>query len=169
MGQAVDALGINLPQLIAQVANFVVLLVVLRLVLYKPVLKMLDDRRERIAEGLGAADKAREEAVAAQANVQEQLDKARQQGQEIIANAQAVATRLHEEAREQSAQDRGIAIERARAEIQQERDRAISELRREFAAVTISAAEKVIGQSLDKDAHERVIEESLAQSQFGGS
>lgn len=169
MGQAIEALGINLPQLIAQVANFVVLLVILRLTLYKPILRMLDERRERIAEGIGAADKARAEAAQAQANVQEQLDAARKEGQELVANAQAIATRLQEEAREQSSRDREAALERATAEIQQERDRAIADLRREFADVTISAAEKVIGESLDRDAHERVIDETLAQSQFGGS
>jgi len=53
-------IGINLPVLIAQTVNFVVLLIILRLVLYKPVLRMLDERRERIREGLSAAERGRE-------------------------------------------------------------------------------------------------------------
>jgi len=57
-------------------------------------------------------------------------------------------------------------IERARGEIQLERDTAIAELRKEFADLTISAAEKVIGQSLDRTAHQRLIDEALAQSSF---
>jgi F-type H+-transporting ATPase subunit b len=57
-------------------------------------------------------------------------------------------------------------LERARAEIQQERDAAIAELRKEFADLTISAAEKVIGQSLDRQAHQRLIEEALQESTF---
>lgn len=169
MDQAVEALGLNLPQLIAQVANFIVLLVILRFTLYKPILGMLDERRKRISEGLNAAESARAEASAAQANLQSQMEQARRDGQEIIANSQAIATRLQAEAREQSSRDRETALERARVEIQQERDRAIAELRREFADITVTAAERVIGQSLDRQAHERVIDETLAQSSFGGS
>ncbi len=57
-------------------------------------------------------------------------------------------------------------LERARTEIQLERDQAIAELRGEFADLTVSAAEKVIGQSLDRQAHQRLIDEVLAESTF---
>lgn len=166
MDQAVEALGINLPQLIAQVANFFVLLLVLRLTLYKPILKMLDERKQKIAEGLNAAEIARAEAAQAQANIQSQLDQARREGQEIVGNAQQIATRIQAEAREQAARDREAALERARTEIQLERDRAIGELRGQFADLTVSAAGRVIGQSLDREAHQRIIDETLAESTF---
>lgn len=169
MGVAFEALGVNLPQIIAQIVNFLVLLFILRALLYKPVLKMLDDRRQKISEGLNAAEIARAEAAQAQANIQAQLDKARTEGQELVANAQSIATRIQADAREQANRDRESALERAQAEIKLERDRAISELRNEFADITIAAAEKVIGQSLDKSAHERIIEETLADSSFRGN
>jgi len=168
MDKAVEALGLNLPQLIAQVANFFVLLVILRLTLYKPVLKMLDDRKQKIAEGLNAAEIARAEAASAQVNIQARLDEARKEAQEVVAGAQTIATRIQAEAREQSSRDRDAALERARNEIQLERDRAIAELRGEFANITVSAAEKVINQSLDRQAHQRIIDETLAQSSFSG-
>ncbi|MGI8926774.1 MAG: F0F1 ATP synthase subunit B [Tepidiformaceae bacterium] len=169
MGQAVDALGINLPQLIAQIVNFAVLLVVLRLTLYKPILRMLEERKQRIAEGLNAAEIARAEALQAQANIQGQLDTARREGQELVASAQTIATRIQAEAREQAGRDREAATQRARAEIQLERDRAIAELRGEFADITVRAAEKVIGESLDRQAHQRIIDETLAESSLGGN
>jgi F-type H+-transporting ATPase subunit b len=169
MQEAVDALGLNLPQLIAQIVNFALLLVILRLTLYKPILKMLDERRARIAEGLGAADKAREEASKAQANIETQLDEARREGQSLVANAQQISQRLQAEAREQAGRDREAAMDRARAEIQLERDRAVADLRAEFADLTVSAAERVINQSLDRQGHERVIEETLANSRFSGN
>jgi F-type H+-transporting ATPase subunit b len=169
MDKAVEALGLNLPQLIAQVVNFFVLLFILRLVAYKPILKMLDERKQRIAEGLNAAEIARAEAASAQANIQAQIDTARKEGQEIVANAQGIATRIQADAREQSAKDREAALERARIEIQQERDRAIADLRGEFADITVKAAEKVINQSLDRQAHQRVIDETLAESNFSGN
>lgn len=169
MGAAVDALGLNLPQLIAQIVNFFLLLIILRLTLYKPILKMLDERKQRISEGLNAAELARAEAAQAQANIQQQLDAARKEGQDMVANAQQIATRIQAEGREQSARDREAALERATAEIQLERDRAIADLRGEFADITVRAAERVIGQSLDRQAHQRIIDETLAESSFGGN
>jgi F-type H+-transporting ATPase subunit b len=169
MGQAIEALGINLPQLIAQIVNFVILLILLRLTLYKPILKMLDDRRRRINEGLNAAEIARAEAASAQANIAAQLQAARREGQDIVGNAQQIAARVQAEAREEASRDRDATIERARQEIQLERDRAIAELRTEFADITVSAAEKVINQSLDRGAHQRVINEALAESRFSGN
>lgn len=169
MDKAVEALGINLPQLIAQIVNFAVLLLILRLTLYKPVLKMLDQRKQKIAEGLNAAEIARAEAAQAQANIQGQLDVARREGQDIVANAQTISARIQADAREQSTRDRDVAMERARQEIAQERDRAIADLRREFADITVSAAERVINQSLDRGAHQRLIDETLAESTFGGN
>ncbi len=169
MGQAVEALGLNLPQLIAQIVNFFVLLVILRLTLYKPILRMLDDRKQKIAEGLNAAEIARAEAAQAQANIQQQMDEARKEGQDMVANAQQIAARIQTDAREQSARDREAALERATAEIQLERDRAIADLRGEFADITVRAAERVIRQSLDAPAHQRIIDETLAESNFGGN
>ena len=169
MDKAVEALGINLPQLIAQAVNFFVLLALLRFTLYKPIIKMLDERKQRIAEGLNAAEIARAEAADAQVNIQAQLVTARQEGQELVANAQNIATRIQAEAREQANRDREVALERARAEIDRERDRAIADLRGEFADITVSAAEKVINQSLDRQAHQRIIDETLAESSFSGN
>jgi F-type H+-transporting ATPase subunit b len=159
-------LGINLPVLLFQLINFTFLLVMMRLIAYKPILKMLDQRRQRIADGLAAAERGHEQAEEANREAQSQIDEARRQGQAIVAQAQQVATRLQEEARQQAQQQQEAMIERARSEIQLERDGAIAELRREFADLTISAAEKVIGQSLDRNAHQRLIEEALTESSF---
>ena len=159
-------IGINIPVLIAQIVNFSVLLIVLRLLVYKPVLKMLDERRERIREGLSAAERGREQAAEAHAEAQAQIDNARREGQNIVAQAQAVAQRLQEEGRADAQRQSEAILERARAEIQLERDAAITELRKEFADLTISAAEKVIGQSLDRTSHQRLIDEALADSSF---
>jgi F-type H+-transporting ATPase subunit b len=161
-----EQLGINLPLLIAQVINFFVVLLVLRLFLYKPVLAMLDRRAQRVREGLEAAEQSQERATQAEQEVSQQLDQARQQGQALIAQAQEAANRIQEESRAQARRDAEALLERARSEIQLERDQAIGELRKEFADITVSAAEKVIGQSLDKQAHRRLIDETLAESTF---
>ena len=161
-----DELGLNVPVLVAQLLNFFILLVLLRMFLYRPILDMLDRRAQRIREGLEAADQSKEHAAQAEQEVAQQLDEARRQGQSLIGQAQEAANRIQEEARNQARREGEMLLERARSEIQLERDQAIAELRREFGELTVSAAEKVIGQSLDRQAHRRLIDEVLADSTF---
>ncbi len=161
-------LGINIPVLIAQLINFTILLVVLRAVLYKPILRMLDERRTKIEESLSAAERMKRQAAEADRQVQEQLEQARREGQALVAQAQEIAARIQAEAREQARADAEALLARARSEIQLERDNAIAELRKEFADVTIRAAEKIIRQSLDREAHRKLIEETLAESALSG-
>jgi F-type H+-transporting ATPase subunit b len=159
-------LGINLPVLIAQLVNFTILLVVLRLVAWGPITRMLDERREKIRESLAAADEAKATVAESGRQAQEQIDAARREGQQLITQSQEIANRLQADARTQAQADADAMLARARAEIQLERDTAIADLRKEFADLTISAAEKVINQSLDRTQHKRLIDEALAQSSF---
>ena len=162
----IGALGISLPGLLAQLIGFTILLIVLRLIAFKPVMRMMDERSARIREGLEAAEKMRDQATQADAAVQKRLEEARQEGQGLIGQSQQIASRIQEEARQQARTEGDALLARARSEIALERDEAIAQIRREFADLTITAAEKVIGQSLDRKAHERLIEEVLTQSSF---
>jgi F-type H+-transporting ATPase subunit b len=162
-------LGVNIPTLIGQILSFTVLLLLLRAFLYKPVLAILDERKRRISEGLAAAEQSREHELEATKGAQEALENARREGQAAVQQAQQVAQRIQEEARTSAQSQAEAMLERARAEIQIERDNAITELRREFADLTITAAEKVVGQSLDRAAHLRLINEALAESSFRAS
>ena len=159
-----DQLGLNLPTLVAQLINFLILLFLLRLFLWKPITGMLDERQRRIKESLEAAERMKEQTQASERAIQEQIDAARQEGQQIIANSQQIANRVQEEGRAQAQTEAEAMLARARSEIQLERDNAIAELRKEFADITVQAAEKVIGQSLDKSSHQRLIDEVLADS-----
>lgn len=162
----IGSLGINLPVLIAQIVNFTILLVVLRLVAWGPLMRMLDERRERIRESLSAADQAKASVAESERRVQEQVEASRRDAQQLIAQAQEIAGRIQADARTQAQADAEATLARARNEIQLERDSAIAELRREFADTAISAAEKVIKTSLDRTAHRRLIDEALAESSF---
>ena len=159
-----DALGVNLPGLIAQIINFTILLAILYVALYKPVTRMLDQRSQRIKESLEQADRVKEESSRAEEEVKRQIDEARQEGRTIVAQASQVAERVREEAREQARSDAEVIIARAQAEIQRERDEAVEELRGQFASLTIAAAERVINTSLDQQEHQRLIEEVLERS-----
>lgn len=164
----IGALGINLPGLLAQIIGFAVLLAIMRMIAYKPILGMMDQRSQRIREGLEAAEKMKEQAAQADVTVQKRLEEARQEGQGFIGQAQQIANRIQEDSRQQAQAEGESLLARARNEISLERDEAIAQIRREFADLTIAAAEKVIGQSLDKKSHERLIEEVLAQASIQG-
>lgn len=159
-----DAIGINIPGLVAQIINFTLLLIILYLVLYKPILRMLDQRRDRIRESMERAEEIKQEMAKAQQEVAAQLDAARKEGQNIIAQASQIGERLKEEARGQARQEAEAIISRAQSAIQAERDQAIADLRNEFADLAVLAASRVINKSLDKSAHARLIEEVLEET-----
>jgi F-type H+-transporting ATPase subunit b len=164
----IGALGINLPSLIAQLINFTILLILIGWACKRWLFPMLDERRKRIQEGLDASEEAKRRLAQAETDAGAELEKARQEGQALIGQAQQMAARVQEEGRQAARADAETLLERARSEIQLERDAAIADLRREFADLTITAAERVIRRSLDRQAHRELIEEVLAEAPKGG-
>jgi F-type H+-transporting ATPase subunit b len=158
-------LGINLPLLISQLISFLILLNLLYFVAFKRVLKMLDERSSRIKESLEQADTVKKQSLHAEDEVKRQLQLASQKGQELISQATKASDDIRAKAQELAKKDAEMLIERARQAIQAEKDEAIEDLRREFADVTILAAGKVIGESLDKQRHKTLIDKILNENQ----
>ena len=158
------SLGINLPLLVVFIVNFIVLFFLLKIFLYKPVLKMLDERAKRTKEGMELAEATKKEYEQARVEVQKQIDRGRQEAQALIAQALQTGEKLKEESREEAAKQAQGIIERTRGELGSERDKIIENLRKEFVDIAISAAEKVIEETLDKEKHRKLIEETLQQS-----
>ncbi|PKB67451.1 MAG: ATP synthase F0 subunit B [SAR202 cluster bacterium Io17-Chloro-G4] len=158
-------LGINGPSLIAYLINFVLLLGILTLFAYKPLLRVLDQRSERIRESLEAADRAREEAAGSQQVIEDQLNEARREGQRLLEQAREAAARFQEEQMDQARRDAETFVERARSDIQRERDAAVQEVRANFGDLAITAAERVIRRSLDRQAHEELISQVLEEGE----
>ena len=92
------------------------------------------------------------------------IEAASKERQEVIARAIRTGEELRQQSQQEARQEAESLIARARTEIQRERDEAIGELRKEFADLTIMAAEKVIERSLDKDAHRQLIDKVLEES-----
>jgi F-type H+-transporting ATPase subunit b len=162
----IAALGFNVPGLIAQLVNFLILLILLRLFLYRPFMRILDERKQRIAEGLEKAEEAASAASASESESARLVEEARGEGRELVARAQESAQELRTELEARARQDADQIVTRAREAIEFERDQAIQQLRGEFADLTIRAAERVVGQSLDREAHQRLIDETLVDSSF---
>jgi F-type H+-transporting ATPase subunit b len=157
-------LGINGPVLITQIVTFVILLIILRFVAYKPIMRMLDERSRRIRESMDQADALKEQSTRAEEQVKKQLEEASREGQERLARAVKAGEDVRQRAQEDARKDAEALLSRARSEIQRERDDAISEVRREFADLTVLAAGKVIEKSLDKEEHRELINKVLEES-----
>jgi F-type H+-transporting ATPase subunit b len=158
------SLGINLPLLVVFIVNFIILFVLLRLFLFKPVLKMLDERTKRTKDAMELAEVTKKEFEQAKVEVQKQIEKGRQEAQAIIAQAMQVGERLKEESRQEATKQAQVIVDRTRAELEAERDKIVGDLRREFVDISIAAAEKVIKETLDKEKHRKLIEETLRES-----
>jgi len=161
-----EAIGINLPLLIAFVVNFLILFGLLGVILYKPVLKMLDERTSKIKESMEQAEKIKLQLAKTETEIKQQIETARKDGQKIIAQAEQIGERLKTEAKDEARREAEALVTKAQAEIQHQRDKDIEELRTQFAAIAISAAEKVINQSLDKEKHSKLIGEVLEEAKF---
>ena len=161
----VTELGINLPSLFANLVNFILLLGILGFFAYKPLMRMLDERTERIRESLEAAERAREEAASAQEAIQEQIAEARREGQRIMDQTREAAERFRTEEMDKARQEAEAFVERAKADIARERDTALQEVRASFGDLAITAAERVIRSSLDRTAHESLINQVLEEGE----
>ncbi len=160
----ISQLGISLPTLITQVVTFIILLVVLRFVAYKPIMRMLDERSRRIKESMEQAEALKAQSARAEEELKKQLEQASREGQDRIARAVKAGEEVKQKAQEDAKKEAENLITRARSEIQRERDDAITEVRREFADLTVLAAGKVIEKSLDKEEHRELIEKVLEES-----
>ena len=158
-----EAIGINLPGLVTQLVSFLILFFILAKVLYGPISKALDERTNRIRESLEAADKARQDAASSVERVEQEIAEARTQGQQLIAEAREAAGRLRASEEERVRADLESLRQRATQDVQRERDGAIEEIRAEFANLAVDAAERVIGRSLDAQAHREIIEGVLQE------
>ena len=158
-------LGLNVPSPISYLLNYIILLVLLGALAYRPLLNALDSRVDTIRESLEAADRAREEAATSRSAIEEEINEARREGQRLLDQAREAAERFREEEMGRARQSAEEFSERARADIARERDAAISEVRAAFGDLAITAAERIIRRSVDRQAHQELIDQVLADGE----
>jgi F-type H+-transporting ATPase subunit b len=153
---------INLFQVIIAAANFAVFLVLMWTFAFKPVARMLGDRRERIEQGLRDAEQAKKDRESAEQERLTALSEARREANDILARAQKVA---------QETRDADIAATRSELErmrvsasedIAAEKQRALAELRGEVADLALQAAGRVVRETMTDQRQRRLVEEFLA-------
>jgi len=162
-----EALGINLGFFIVQIIAFLIVMLTLHAWVYKPLLNMLETRRKKIAQGLEDAR------VAAEARANAEKEAAR-----IIAEAEAQASKIVGEATERAARaardvqaaaeaEAAKLREAASVEAEAERNRILSDLRGQVAALAIAAAQKLLGEALDEKRQRALIDEFFSGVKAG--
>jgi F-type H+-transporting ATPase subunit b len=162
--EGIGNLGIEWRVLIIQGISFLVLFGTLIFVAYKPLLKILDERSKKIQDSLDQAESVKDQSLHAEEELRKQLQAASSQSQEIVGRANKASDEIRAQARDLAKKDADILIEQARQAIKSERDEALREMRQEFAELTILAAGKVIGETLDKESHKKLIDKVLEES-----
>jgi F-type H+-transporting ATPase subunit b len=161
MDELIKTFHIEVNLLVAQMVNFAIVLFVLYRFAYKPVLKTLNSRTNKIEKGLADADAAGKKLEEIVEKEKEVLAVAKKEAQEIIKTAEeqakANAVSIVLEARNQNEK----LIDTAKKQIEQEKDKMLSEVKGEIANLVVLATEKIIGEKLDKEKDRELIEKAI--------
>jgi F-type H+-transporting ATPase subunit b len=165
--EALGALGVNGPFLLSQIINFLILFLALRFLLWKPMLKMLNERKQRIAQGLEDAEQARKNRERAQAEYEERIKQAEQEREEILARATEEGEQASAETLAQARAQAERIVAEGKETVEQERQQVLVELRSQVAALSIAAANKLVGEALDEQRQRRLIDEFFSGIKAG--
>jgi F-type H+-transporting ATPase subunit b len=125
--------------------------------IWPPILSALEERQQQIEEGLAAADKSQEKLVEAQSRADEIVAEARQQATGILDQAHARANEIVADGKDAGVKERERQLSAAKAEIEQEANKAREELRGQVSAIAISSAEKILNREIDGKAHDDIL------------
>lgn len=143
------------------IVTFVLLLLVLRKVAWKPLLAMLDERERRIRDSLNQAEKAREEAQSAAEENRRAMEQAQAEARQAVSEGREAAERAAQEVRQRASDEARQMLEQARRTIRQEKEQAIQELRTHAAGLAIDAAGKVLDENLDNARNRKLVDEFI--------
>lgn len=149
--------------LVAQVLNFLILVLILRLVAYKPIVKVLKEREEKIAKSINAAEADEEKAKQLLEDYKKQLADARIQAQEIVDKANKRAQEEYDASVAETKREIEQMRKAAKEDIARERELAVAQLRGEMVALSMQAASKIIAANMDSKANEKLVSEFIDQ------
>src|ERR1051326_8407161 len=155
--------GIDWARFIATTVNFCIVLWVLHGFAYKPIIAMLDERKKRIAEGMANADKIKAELAATQEQRARALGEANAQAQKLIDEARKAAEQIKERTVAEARQAAEAEVRGGQQQIAVERDRMLTEARRDIVALVIGTTAKVTGKVLTPDDQRRLTEETTRE------
>ena len=163
LNEVATTFGVDWPHLIAQVVSFGIVCLILYRFAYRPVLKMLDVRRQQIAQGIARAEQVQAELARTEAQRRDVIAQANVQANKLIAEARAAATSLRERETQKAVAAAEQILAKGREATALEHDRMLGELKREVGRLVIEATTTVTGKILTSEDQRRLAEETTKQ------
>ena len=149
--------------LIAQALAFAALIWLIATKIWPPLLKAIEERQQKIAEGLAAADRSQKDLAQAQDKVNDLLKDARAKANEIIDQAHTRANQIVDAARQEALAEAGRQNSIAHADIDASANRAREDLRKQVSSLAVNGAEKLLRREIDANAHKALLDELAAE------
>ena len=159
----VTTFGVDWPHLLAQVVSFCIVCFVLYRFAYRPILKMLEARREQIARGLANAEQIKAELAQTETQRQEVMAQANVQANKLIEEARAAASRLQEQETQKAIAAAEQIVARAREAAAQDYARMLAELKKEVGRLVVQTTAAVAGRILTPEDQRRLAEETAKE------
>lgn len=156
-------LDIKIPQIVFAIVNVLVLYAILRRFFFRPVSEFLAKRADHVKEQLTTAAASREEAAELATTYEKRLRSAKDEARDIVAIATKQAQSAQAEIEAQAREQADLIAKRAEKEIMLERNKALASLQAEIGTLSLLAAEHLLGQKLDAEADQRLVQEFLAE------
>jgi F-type H+-transporting ATPase subunit b len=163
IGEITRTFGVDWPHLVAQIISFCIVCILLQRFAYKPVLKMLEERRRQIAQGQANAEKIKIELSRTETRSKEMLDQANAQGNKLIEEARAAAARVQEQETQKAIAAAEQVMLKAKEASVQERTRMLAHLKSEFGRLLVETTVTVTGKILTAEDQQRLAEETARQ------
>jgi len=158
-----ETFGFDAWLFFCQVISFTIVAILLQQFAYKPILKVLEERRKKIADGLANAEKIKQQLAESEKRYQEILTKANAEAQKMIDEARASAQALSDKKTQQAIAEAEQIIVKAREATNIERDKVFADLKREVGRLVINTTAKVTGKVLNDDDQKRLSDEATRE------
>ncbi len=143
------------------IMNLLILYLILKKILFKPVTEFMEKRANNIREMFENAQSSKEQAESMKAELKQQLDKAIEEADKIVSEARIKAEKQYEDILNKSKEDAKAMLEKARKEIEIERKSMMDEMRGQIAGIALTAASKVIRKNMDTDANKKLVDQFI--------
>lgn len=161
MSEILTSFGIDGKLFLAQLINFGLLLLVLWKFAYKPLLKMMEERTEKIESGLKNAEKMELAAKNAEVEFEKRVTEAKREAQNIIKEAEDFGKKLKQEITESAEQEKEKIIVSGKKAVEQEKEKSLAEIKKKTAELVITATEKILEENIDKEKNKKIVEKII--------
>ena len=161
--EIVKEFGINPVLLLAQIVNFTILLFLLKKFLYKPILKVLEERKVKIAQSLKQAEEIEKRLERSATEQEELMNKAKKEANLIISDSKKEAAELSEKTIEKAKIAVAEMLEKNESRLKLEKEQMLLEVKKDLADIVMRATEKVAQKTLTSEDNKKMVEEALAE------